>query len=141
MHSLGVWMAIKTLILDTNILLDLLVFHDARADGIRRGIAEHEFEMIYTTEMLTEFTNVIARPAFAQSISDQSRLLDHWTRMAIHKPTPPCCSFRCDDPDDQPFIDLAYHYRPSQLISKDGKILKMRRLLALHDVQIQSYPD
>lgn len=134
-------MAIKTLILDTNIVLDLLVFQDPRADWIRDGIARGQFELIYSSEMLLELTDVIARPQFAQSAYDQSTVLSSWTQMAIHKPTPPRCSFRCDDPDDQAFIDLAYHYRPSQLLSKDRKVLQMQRTLGEHGVWVQSYPD
>ncbi len=134
-------MAIKTLILDTNIVLDLLVFQDPRANWIRDGIARGQFELIYSSEMLVELTDVIARPQFAQSAYDQSTVLSSWTQMAIHKPTPPRCSFRCDDPDDQAFIDLAYHYRPSQLLSKDRKVLQMQRTLGEHGVWVQSYPD
>jgi predicted nucleic acid-binding protein len=134
-------MAIKTLILDTNIVLDLLVFQDPRANWIRDGIARGQFELIYSSEMLLELTDVIARPQFAQSAYDQSTVLSSWTQMAIHKPTPPRCSFRCDDPDDQAFIDLAYHYRPSQLLSKDRKVLQMQRTLGEQGVWVQSYPD
>ena len=134
-------MAIKTLILDTNIVLDLLVFQDPRANWIRDGIARGQFELIYSSEMLVELTDVIARPQFAQSGYDQSTVLSSWTQMAIHKPTPPRCLFRCDDPDDQAFIDLAYHYRPSQLLSKDRKVLQMQRTLGEHGVWVQSYPD
>ena len=134
-------MAIRTLILDTNIVLDLLVFQDPRADWIRDGIARRQFELIYSSEMLLELADVIARPQFAQNSNDQSTLLSSWTQMAIHKPTPPRCSFRCDDPDDQAFIDLAYHYRPSQLLSKDRKVLQMQRALGEHGVWVQSYPD
>lgn len=134
-------MAIKTLVLDTNIVLDLLVFEDPRAQWIHDGIDQGQFELIYTSEMLLELTDVIARPQFAQSVCDQATLLNAWTQMAIHKPTPPRCSFRCDDPDDQPFIDLAYHCRPSELLSKDRKILQMQGVLSAHGVSIQSYPD
>jgi len=134
-------MAIKTLVLDTNIVLDLLVFQDPRANWIRDGIALGRFELIYSSEMLLELTDVIARPQFAHSACDQSNLMSSWTQMAIHKPTPPRCSFRCDDPDDQAFIDLAYHYRPSQLLSKDRKVLQMQRALGEHGVWVQSYPD
>ncbi len=134
-------MAIKTLILDTNIVLDLLVFQDPRAGWIRDGITQGQFELIYSSEMLLELTDVIARPQFAQSAYDQSTLLSSWTQMAIHKPTPPRCPYRCDDPDDQAFIDLAYHYRPSQLLSKDRKILQMQRTLGEQGVWVQSYPD
>jgi len=134
-------MAIKTLILDTNIVLDLLLFHDPRADWIRHGITQKQFGLIYTAEMLAELTEVIARPLFAKSASEQIDLLKAWTQMASHQPTPPRCPFRCDDPDDQVFIDLAYHYRPSLLLSKDRKILQLQRLLALHDVRVQTYPD
>jgi len=138
---LAAGMAIKTLILDTNIVLDLLVFQDPRANWIRDGIARGRFELIYSSEMLLELTDVIARPQFAQSAYDQSTVLSSWTQMAIHKPTPPHCSFRCDDPDDQAFIDLAYHYRPSQLLSKDRKVLQMQGALSSHDVRILTYDD
>ncbi len=134
-------MEIKTLILDTNIVLDLLVFQDPRANWIRDGIARGQFELIYSSEMLLELADVIARPQFAQSAYDQSTVLSSWAQMAIHKPTPPRCPYRCDDPDDQAFIDLAYHYRPSQLLSKDRKVLQMQRTLGEQGVWVQSYPD
>ena len=75
-------MAIKTLVLDTNIVLDLLVFQDPRANWIRDGIAQGRFELIYSSEMLLELTDVIARPQFAQNSNDQSTLLGSWTQMA-----------------------------------------------------------
>jgi len=134
-------MAIKTLVLDTNIVLDLLVFQDPRAQWLDDGVRQGRLELIYTSEILAELTDVIARPQFAQSAWDQSNVLSSWTRMATHKPTPPRCSFRCDDPDDQAFIDLAYHYRPTELLSKDRKILQMRGILSAYGVSIQSYPD
>lgn len=86
-------MAIKTLILDTNIVLDLLVFQDSRANWIRDGIARGQFELIYSSEMLVELTDVIARPQFAQSGYDQSTVLSSWTQMAIHKPRHPAVHF------------------------------------------------
>ncbi len=134
-------MAIKTLVLDTNIVLDLLIFKDPRAGWIHDGIHQGKFELIYTSEMLLELTDVIARPQFAQSAYDQATVLSSWTEMAIHKPTPPRCAFRCDDPDDQLFIDLAYQCRPSELLSKDRKILQMQGALSPHGVQICTYAD
>lgn len=133
-------MALRTLILDTNILLDVFVFHDPRAQVIRDWIEQKNVELIYSPEIFAEYADVIARPAFALTHQEQSHLLAHWQSIATQKASPPICHFRCEDPDDQPFIDLAVQYRPSQLLSKDQKILKMHKSLALLDIQIETYP-
>ena len=44
----------------------------------------------------------------------------------------------CKDEDDQIFIDLAYSFRPSVLISKDNEVLKLRKQAAKEMIQIQS---
>ncbi len=133
-------MEIKPVILDTNVVLDLLVFQDPRTDRLRHSLQQQEIHFIYSPEIFLEYRNVIARPQFAQSLAQQQRILATWQELACLMPSPPSCNFCCADQNDQMFIDLAYYYRPCMLLSKDIKIIQMHKRMHMEGVEIQTYP-
>lgn len=123
------------IVLDTNIVLDALVFNDPAAQPLKLALASRKIQWLATPPMRDELQRVLAYPkivtrlAFYQlgaphvlaQFDEQARLVD----------VAPKASVTCRDPDDQKFIDLAVRHQ-STLLSKDRAVLCMaRRLSAL----------
>lgn len=115
------------IVLDTNILLDILVFEDASIIGLKEDIQSGLLIAWTRDEILEEFREVIARATFALEPDHQERLVQQARELhqidntSILTPAP----FRCSDPDDQVFLDLALKLTPCLLISKDKEVLKL----------------
>jgi len=113
-------------VFDTNVLLDLFVFNDFRAIHLKQALLDKKIDAIATPRTLEEFADVLSRPLFSLTTVDQEKILQQWTSLArilddkniIQSP------WKCQDPDDQVFLDLAYTARPCTLISKDNEVLK-----------------
>ncbi|MBU3637327.1 putative toxin-antitoxin system toxin component, PIN family [Polynucleobacter sp. es-MAR-4] len=130
----------KPVVLDTNILLDIFVFNDERAANLKRAIVNGGISAIASQKTLLEFADVISRPLFQLDSGAQASILTQWQSIAqLHDdshlaPAP----WKCQDPDDQIFLDLAYQLRPSILISKDNAVLKIAGRSAQEDILITS---
>jgi putative PIN family toxin of toxin-antitoxin system len=113
-------------VFDTNVLLDLFVFNDFRAIHLKQALLDKKIDAIATPRTLEEFADVLSRPLFSLTTVDQKKILQQWTSLArilddkniVQSP------WKCQDPDDQVFLDLAYTARPCSLISKDNEVLK-----------------
>lgn len=130
----------KPVVLDTNILLDIFVFNDERAANLKQAIVNGSISAIASQKTLLEFADVISRPLFQLDSGAQASILTQWQSIAqLHDdyhlaPAP----WKCQDPDDQIFLDLAYQLRPSILISKDNAVLKIAGRSAQEDILITS---
>lgn len=127
----------STLVLDTNIVLDLFVFADARARPLGERLERGGANWLATEAMRDELERVLAY-AHIESRLDFYRLqavdvLTQFDRHARIVEAPAKAPVTCKDPDDQMFIDLAVAHR-SMLLSKDAAVLAMTKRLALLDV-------
>ena len=125
------------LVLDTNIVLDLLVFDDPRVQPVSAGLAAGSLHWLATAAMREELARVLGYPKLAQRVafhrgSADSVLVD-FDRHARLVEVPAKAAVTCGDPDDQKFIDLAVAHRCT-LLSKDHEVLRMRKRLAQLDV-------
>ncbi len=125
----------STVVLDTNIVLDLYVFNDLAAQPVRDGLLNASQRWLATPAMRDELARVLTYPHIAAKLSfyklDVERVLSAFDNHAHMVATPPKASVTCKDPDDQKFIDLAVAHQ-ALLLSKDHAVLSMRkRLLAL----------
>jgi putative PIN family toxin of toxin-antitoxin system len=121
------------LVLDTNVVLDLLVFDDPRSRPLSEGLAGGTLHWLATAAMRAELARVLDYPKLAQRVafhrgSAESVLLE-FDRHARLVEEPEKASVTCGDPDDQKFIDLAVAHR-CLLLSKDHEVLRMRKRLA-----------
>lgn len=120
------------LVIDTNWVLDLSVFHDPRADMLRTAIETRAVQWLTTTAMLAEARRVLDYPALRRYLErDPSRRAAALAWMAQHAgvvDAAPRCGVTCRDPDDQGFLDLAIAHR-ALLLSKDHLVLACRRRL------------
>ena len=128
----------RPLVLDTNVVLDLLVFGDAAALPLRAGLDLGELQWLATNEMREELARVLAYPKLAERMRAGGQaaegVLAQFDRDARIVDAADRAALTCGDPDDQKFIDLAVAHR-SLLLSKDAEVLALRKRLATLQVQ------
>lgn len=129
-----------TVILDTNILLDILVFDDQRAHPLRAALSNQELDALVTEDTLDELMDVISRPQFSLDKQKQAEILlqwQSWSRL-VKQSDLQVAPWKCKDRDDQVFINLAFSFKPSTLISKDKLVLKLAKRAIKEEVIITS---
>ena len=131
------------LVLDTNVILDLLVFKDPTAEPIRHLLDAKLVDAVRSEASMLELTDVIQRPTFKLSREEQAIILQAWeslTRLLENEAMEPA-PFTCRDLDDQIFLDMAYSIRPALLLSKDLLVLELRAIAKTHGVEISNQYD
>ena len=130
----------KTVIFDTNVLLDIFVFNDFRAIHIKAALVDRQLKALATPKTIEEFADVISRPLFSLGQSTQEQILSEWRNLATIIPdeTLSRAPWQCQDPDDQVFLNLAYTSKPCLLLSKDNELLKLAKKAALEGVVIST---
>ena len=127
-------MAAKRVILDTNIWLDWLVFHDQSLLYLKRAFSERQVEILIDADCEAELVRVLAYDLARHTLAAdaQAACLAECRRIAkrIDAPAPEadCKSLpRCADPHDQKFLELALAAKADVLITKDHKLLELAR--------------
>ncbi|MFZ3126340.1 MAG: putative toxin-antitoxin system toxin component, PIN family [Acidovorax sp.] len=125
----------RALVLDTNIVLDLLLFADAAVAPVRTLLHAQRLCWVATPPMRDELARVLAYPQIAPRLAfyglTAGELLQSYEAQVRWVAVAPRVSAVCKDADDQHFIDLAVAHR-AILLSKDKAVLCMqKRLLAL----------
>ena len=130
----------KSIVFDTNVLLDLFVFNDFRALHLKQALLEQKIDALASPKTLEEFADVISRPLFALETIAQEKILLQWTSLArvLDDQSLSSAPWRCQDPDDQVFLDLAFTARPCTLISKDHEVLKFAAHAAKENILISA---
>ncbi|MBU3608810.1 putative toxin-antitoxin system toxin component, PIN family [Polynucleobacter nymphae] len=130
----------KSVVFDTNVLLDLFVFNDFRALHLKQALLNQQIDALASPKTLEEFADVISRPLFALETIDQKKILLQWTSLArvLDDQSLLSSPWRSQDPDDQVFLDLAFTARPCTLISKDNEVLKFADHAAKENILISA---
>lgn len=125
-------------VLDTNVILDILVFEDPKSSIIRIALENQSIDTLRSHATVSELADVIARPAFALSTIKQEQILLHWQNWSrlIEDAAIAKAPMHCRDPDDQIFIDLAYSFKPALLLSKDVRVLELRQGALREQIEI-----
>ena len=128
-------------VLDTNVVLDWLVFGNPESDAVAAAIVSGAARWVATRPMRDELAHVLARGHLDAWAPDLDALWAHWDRHCRELPTPapadPPGRLRCSDPDDQKFIDLALACKARWLLSRDRAVLKLARRLREYGVDVQ----
>ena len=114
--------------LDTNVVLDWLVFRDPSSNAISAAIRDARVRWIATPAMRNELEHVLTLDSFSAWRPDPAGILGEWDHWATPVPAPAVAllpGLRCTDPDDQKFIDLALQAGASALLSRDRAVLKL----------------
>lgn len=131
----------QTIILDTNIVLDVFVFNDPAAEPVRQALAKQQLNWLATPAMRSELARVLTYPKIAARLvfyklaaQDVLGNFDLHARLVDVAPT---ASMTCSDSDDQMFIDLAVQHN-CLLLSKDRDVLAMRKRLMAQGIRTQA---
>jgi predicted nucleic acid-binding protein len=131
--------ALAPLVLDTNVVLDLLVFDDPAVAGLRRAIEVGAVAWLATEAMRAELERVLTYSRIAIRLLRESltrgAVLAHYDRLAQSRTAAPAAAVRCSDRDDQIFIDLAVAYK-AVLLSKDLAVLCLSKRLSVLGVRV-----
>ena len=129
------------LILDTNIVLDLLLFQDPCALKFQSQLQIAQWRWIATQSMRDELEHVLVYPHLQPRMAfygvSKAGLLDAFDAQVGLVETAPATPFHCRDTDDQKFIDLAVAHQAT-LFSKDKQVLKLRKRLSTVNATIRS---
>jgi putative PIN family toxin of toxin-antitoxin system len=117
-------------VIDTNVVLDMLLFDDARSKWLRHALDAQHLAWVGTAPMLAELADVLSRPfvaargVLAEAVLAQAQAL---CRVRPEPQTGLPRAPRCADPDDQKFIDLAWAAQAQWLFSRDRALLDLAR--------------
>ncbi|MBS1196968.1 MAG: putative toxin-antitoxin system toxin component, family [Proteobacteria bacterium] len=117
---------IFSLVLDTNVVLDLFHFADPMALPILKALETGKIVCWSDEATLAELERVLTYPELNLSNETAAMLLERYqklTRLVEVGNAPPLP--RCKDPDDQMFLELAARAKTSLLISKDKALLAL----------------
>jgi putative PIN family toxin of toxin-antitoxin system len=131
------------LVLDTNVILDLLVFKDRSAEPIQLLLDAKLVDAVRSEASMLELIDVIQRPTFKLSQENQAMILQSWKSYSrlLEDTVIEQAPFTCRDLDDQVFLDMAYSIRPALLLSKDLRVLELRAIAKPHGVEISNQYD
>ena len=133
--------AAKTIVLDTNIVLDLWLYLDPATPALLEALTSKRVDWVATQVMRDELERVLTYPHLILRMekgrleaADVLAQFDRFTRLV---PVADRAPYVCKDADDQKFIDLACAYSCA-LVSKDKAVLTMRNRLARVGVSVVS---
>ncbi len=116
-------------VLDTNVVFDWLLFAHPSCAPLRVAIERRQVRWIATPQMIDECFHVISRGTLDAWAPDTAAMRAAWHAHCSIVATPVAGSFpaapRCNDLDDQMFIDLAVARRACWLLSKDRAVLRL----------------
>lgn len=118
-------------VLDTQVLLDWVLFDDARTQSWAQSIQQGHVAWVYCPSMRDEALRVVHYPALARrfdpadSAAKIDACFDRWGRCCASSPGQR--RLICADPNDQMFLDLALVQAAIALLSRDRAVLKLAR--------------
>ena len=148
----------KSVVIDTNVILDMFLYTDPRVSALVAALNSGELQWLATRVMREELARVLqyehlqkrlmAKASAEGASSDEGSttssasatallILEKMDQQAHVLEVAPRASYVCKDVDDQKFIDLAQAHR-SMLISKDKAVLSMKNRMARVGVQVMS---
>jgi putative PIN family toxin of toxin-antitoxin system len=122
------------LVLDTNVVLDWVAFGDARVQPIAAAIERGDVRAATSDACLQELRRALGyvqvKLDAAAQASAYARYLRHALLFDVPASAPADDLPRCEDADDQKFLELACHAGASHLLTRDKALLKLARELA-----------
>lgn len=117
-------------VIDTNVVLDWLVFQDPSAQAMGQAVREGRLRWIGTAAMRAEMVDVLDRPAFAGWAPRRMGVEETFAMLCHPLPEPMTAAagrLWCNDADDQVFIDLALQRGATWLFTRDKALLTLAR--------------
>ncbi len=122
----------RSLVLDTHIVLDLLLFDDPRVQGLKAEVENGEVRWLATQAMRDELARVLGYPNIVRWSVKRGRdpatvgtqVLAAFDARAYVVAAATAAPLACSDPDDQGFIDLAWAH-DAALVSNDRAVIEV----------------
>lgn len=131
----------QTIVLDTNIVLDLWLYVDPATPDLLVALTSQRVDWVATQAMRDELERVLTYPHIVLRMHKSGLVAEdvlvQFDRFARLVPVADRAPYVCKDLDDQKFIDLACVYS-CWLVSKDKAVLTMRNRLARIGVSVVS---
>jgi putative PIN family toxin of toxin-antitoxin system len=127
-------------VLDTNVVLDWLVFHDSRVQPLADALQARRLRWLACPAMRDELGHMLAHPSLARWQPDREQALTVFDTTAWLCLPPARSRLLCTDADDQVFIDLALAEKAQWLLTHDRALLKLARRARTHGVRVAT-PD
>ncbi|MGS5089220.1 putative toxin-antitoxin system toxin component, PIN family [Hydrogenophaga sp. A37] len=128
-----------TLVIDTNVVLDLFVYEDPATLPLGELLADPQTRWLATPVMREELRRVLAYPQVVKRLLARSQtaeaVLAAFDARALLADIATKAPYVCKDADDQQFIDLAVAHT-AVLLSKDKAVLCMAKRLARLGVSV-----
>ena len=132
-------------VIDTNVVLDWLVFDDPGAQWLR-DTSREGCEILTHTTLIEELSRVLAYPDLKLTGDRRAELLQRYAERTVQSEMPEAFSRdclllpagfpHCADRDDDVFLAVVYHARADALVTKDKALLKLRKRAARYGVRI-----
>jgi putative PIN family toxin of toxin-antitoxin system len=122
----------ERIVIDTNVCLDLLVFHDPRWASLLAAIEKGAVEAVTRADCRDEYNVVLHYshlPLDAASRLVAAARFDALVKVVAPDASPVRLPI-CTDRDDQKFLEIARDARAGVLITKDKALLKLARKTA-----------
>ena len=116
------------MVIDTNVVLDLFVFQDPRVRRLHHHLVLRHLLWLATEPMMDELADVLGRPLIARVCPDPALVMAQaraWCTLVTPPEAPSIAAPVCADPDDQIFIDLAWCWPASWLLTRDRALLDL----------------
>lgn len=134
------------LVLDTNVVIDWLVFDDPYMNPLRHGVRDARIQVLTHPPAIDELERVLAYPQLKLGTARQQEIFARYNDATILAKMPEGFSIkqlmmpggfpRCRDRDDEPFLALALHTRADALVSRDNAVFGLKSRAAKFGVTI-----
>lgn len=122
----------KRIVIDTNVCLDLFVFHDPRWNTLLADIESGALEAVTRGDCRDEYNVVLHYPHLPLTDDTRPRSAERFDALIkVVAPEPKLVRLPvCSDRDDQKFLEVARDSGADILITKDKALLKLARKTA-----------
>ncbi len=125
---------VPLLVLDTNVVLDWVAFRDPRVQPIVDAIERGVLRAATSGACLQELRRALSYAQVKLDAAAQALAFERYIAHAAVFDLPELVEVLglplCEDPDDQKFLELAWHARASHLVTRDKALLKLARRIA-----------
>jgi uncharacterized protein len=134
------------LVLDTNVVIDWLVFDDPFMAPLREGVPAGRVEVVSHPPAIEELRRVLAYQSLKLDEARQTAIFERYLSQTRIPTLPidftprrlllPMGFPRCRDRDDEHFIALAFHTKADALVSRDDAVYGLKSRAAKFGVTI-----
>jgi putative PIN family toxin of toxin-antitoxin system len=124
------------LVLDTNVVIDWLVFDDPFMNPLRHGVRDGRITVLTHEPAISELARVLGYRQLKLAADRQAGVFARYVEQATPFAMPADFSLkqlllpggfpRCRDRDDEHFLALAYHAGADALVSRDNAVFGLK---------------